>query len=135
MSEEEKIIRNWAIYQDMVGKNGIIKIVLKRALPILNNEISRLLNGLCDFNVEISVSDDNKVCMDFTVYDEILDGVAVSNYDNVKELFNRMTKSYDFIIHITHNEMISDWHNGIITVTKDKNGISVIELNDIKANV
>ena len=175
LSEEEKIIRNWAIYQDMVGKNGIIKIVLKRALPILNNEISRLLNGLCDFNVEISVSDDNKVCMDlvrggqrldlgtcasgfetvmasvairhalsciatlakpnFTVYDEILDGVAVSNYDNVKELFNRMTKSYDFIIHITHNEMISDWHNGIITVTKDKNGISVIELNDIKANV
>ena len=175
LTEEEKIIRNWAIYQEMVGKNGIIKIVLKRALPILNNEISRLLNGLCDFNVEISVSEDNKVCMDlvrngqrldlgtcasgfetvmasvavrhalsciatlakpnFTVYDEILDGVAVSNYDNVKELFNRMTKSYDFIIHITHNEMISDWHNGIITVTKDKNGISVIELNEIKTNV
>lgn len=173
--EEEKIIRNWSIYQEMVGKNGIIKIVLKRALPILNNEIARLLNGLCDFNVEITISDDNKVCMDlvrngqrldlgtcasgfetvmasmavrhalsciatlakpnFTVYDEVLDGVAVSNYDNVKELFNRMTKAYDFIIHITHNEMISDWHNGIITVTKDKNGISVIEMNEIKANV
>ncbi len=173
--EEETIIRNWSIYQEMVGKNGIIKIVLKRALPILNNEISRLLNGLCDFNVEISVSEDNKVCMDlvrngqrldlgtcasgfetvmasmavrhalsciatlakpnFTVYDEVLDGVAVSNYENVKELFNRMTNSYDFIIHITHNEMISDWHNGIITVTKDKNGVSVIEMSNIKANV
>lgn len=172
LTEEEKIIRNWAIYQEMVGKNGIIKIVLRRALPILNNEIARLLKGLCDFNVEISVSDDNKVCMDlirngqrldlgtcasgfetvmasvavrhalsciatlakpnFTVYDEILDGVAVSNYDNVKELFNRMTQSYDFIIHITHNELISDWHDDVITVTKDKDGISVIEMSKIK---
>ena len=172
LKEEEQIIRNWTIYQEMVGKNGIIKIVLRRALPILNNEIARLLNGLCDFNVEITVSDDNKVCMDlvrsgqrldlgtcasgfetvmasvavrhalsciatlakpnFTVYDEILDGVAVSNYDNVKELFNRMTKAYDFIIHITHNEMISDWHNDNITVTKDKDGISVIEMSKIK---
>lgn len=168
LNEEAKIIRNWSIYQELVGKNGIIKIVLKRALPILNNEIARLLNGLCDFSVDISISDDNKVCMDlvrngqrldlgtcasgfetvmasmairhslasiatmakanFTVYDEILDGVAVSNYDNVKELFNRMTKAYDFIIHITHNELISDWHTNIITVTKSDKGISVIEM-------
>lgn len=164
---EEKIIRNWSIYQELVGKNGIVKIVLKRALPILNNEISRLLNGLCDFDVNISISDDGAVCMDmvkrgqkldvgtsasgfeevmaslavrhalsciatlsrpnFTVYDEVLGGVGAYNYDNVKELFNRMSKSYDFILHITHNELISDWHNETITVTKDKNDVSVIE--------
>ena len=165
--EEETIIRNWSIYQELVGKNGIIKIVLKRALPILNNEISRLLKGLCDFDVNISVADDGAVCMDmvkrgqrldvgtsasgfeevmaslavrhalsciatlsrpnFTVYDEVLGGVGAYNYDNVKELFNRMSKSYDFILHITHNELISDWHNETITVTKDKNDVSVIE--------
>ena len=175
LTEEEKIIRNWTIYQEMVGKNGIVKMVLRRALPILNNEIARLLNGLCDFSVEISVSDENKVCMDmimdgvkfdlgicasgfetvmssiairhalsciatlakpnFTVYDEILDGVGFSNHDNVKELFNRMAKSHDFIIHITHNEMISDWHNQIITVTKAKGGVSVIEMTKINGNV
>lgn len=168
IKEEEKLIRNWALYQEMVGKNGIIKLVLKKALPILNNEISRLLNGLCDFNVEITISDDNKVCMDmirqgkrldlgicasgfetvmasiairhalasiatlskpnFTTYDEVLDGVAVSNYENVHELFKRITLSQDFIIHITHNEMISDWHDKIITVTKDTNGISKLTL-------
>ena len=77
LSEEEKIIRNWAIYQEMVGKNGIIKIVLRRALPILNNEIARLLNGLCDFNVEISVSDDNKVCMDLLRNGQRLDLVLL----------------------------------------------------------
>ena len=48
----------------MVGKNGIVKIILKRALPAINNEISRILHGLCDFNVIMSISDDNKVCID-----------------------------------------------------------------------
>lgn len=70
--EEEKIIRNWNIYQELVGKNGIIKIVLKRALPILNNEIARLLNGLCDFEVKLSIDENNKICLDL-----IRDGVKM----------------------------------------------------------
>lgn len=167
--EEEKIIRNWTIYQQLVGKNGIVKIVLKRALPIINNEISRILDGLCDFEVKLSISDDGKVLMDlvrngvsldlgtgasgfesvmaslairhalaslaslskpnFTTFDEILDGVAVSNYENVKQLYKRTVDNYDFILHITHNELISDWHNQTIKVVKDlKNNVSKIEL-------
>lgn len=166
--EEEKIIRNWRIYQELLGKNGISKIVLRKALPILNNMIATMLNGLCDFNVEIRISDDNKVCMDmvrngqrldlgtcasgfetvmasiavrhslaciatfakanFTVFDEVLDGVAVSNYENVRQLFERMSNAYDFVIHITHNELISDWHTNTITVNKSDNGVSVISL-------
>ena len=70
--EEEKIIRNWNIYQELVGKNGILKIVLKRALPILNNEIARLLNGLCDFEVKLTIDDNNKICLDL-----IRDGVKM----------------------------------------------------------
>ena len=70
--EEEKKIRTWNIYQELIGKNGIIKIVLKRALPILNNEISRLLNGLCDFEVKLSVDDNNKICIDL-----IRDGISM----------------------------------------------------------
>ena len=168
LEKEEKIIRNWNIYQELVGKNGIVKIVLRDALPVLNNEIARLLSGLCDFDVVIGVNDENKVTINmerngqkldmavcasgfetvmasmavrhslasiasmskanFTVYDEILDGVAVSNYDNVRELFERMVKSYDFILHITHNELISDWHTNIITVTKSEEGVSRIEM-------
>lgn len=64
LNEEEKTITHWKIYQEMVGKNGIVKIILKRALPAINNEISRILHGLCDFNVIMSISDDNKVCID-----------------------------------------------------------------------
>lgn len=70
ITEEEKIIKNWKIYQTLVGKDGIIKIVLKKALPILNNEISRLLNGLCDFEVKLSIDDNNKICLEL-----IRDGV------------------------------------------------------------
>lgn len=169
LSEEEKIIRNWTIYQQLVGKNGIVKIVLKRALPIINNEISRILDGLCDFEVKLSISDDGKVLMDlvrngvsldlgvgasgfesvmaslairsalatvsnishssFLCIDEVLDGVAVSNYENVHELYNRIIKNYDFILHITHNELIADWHDSFITVVKDvKNNVSRIEV-------
>lgn len=169
LTEEEKIIRNWSIYQQLVGKNGIVKIVLKRALPIINNEIARILDGLCDFDVKLSISDDGKVCMDlirdevpidlgtgasgfesvmaslairnalaslaslskpnFIVYDEILDGVAASNYDKVKKLYDRIVDNYDFILHITHNTSIMDWHNQIITVVKDtENNVSKIRL-------
>lgn len=64
LQEEEKIIFHWRLYQELVGKNGIVKIILKKALPAINNEIRRILNGLCDFNVILSISDDNKVCID-----------------------------------------------------------------------
>lgn len=64
LTKEEKIIRNWAVYQQLMSKNGIVKLVLKQALPVVNNEIKRLLSGLCDFDVVLSVSEDNKVCLD-----------------------------------------------------------------------
>ena len=80
--EEEKIIRNWNIYQELVGKNGIIKIVLKRALPILNNEIARLLNGLCDFEVKLSIDENNKICLDLIRDGVKMDlGVAASGWE------------------------------------------------------
>lgn len=167
--EEEKIIRNWTIYQQLVGKNGIVKIVLKRALPIINNEINRILDGLCDFEVNMSISDDGKVLMDLVrngvsldlgtgasgyemtaaalairsalatcssishsnclVLDEVTAPVAVSNYDNLHELYKRIIKNYDFILHICHNEQLSDWHDQNIVVVKDlKNNVSKIEL-------
>ena len=62
--EEEKIIHNWNIYQELVGKNGIVKIVLRNALPIINNEVKRLLEGLCDFDVVMSVNENNAINLD-----------------------------------------------------------------------
>lgn len=82
LTEEEKIIRNWNIYQQLVGKNGIVKIILKRALPVINNEIARILNGLCDFDVVLSISDDNKVCIDLIRDGEKMDlGTCASGFE------------------------------------------------------
>jgi DNA repair exonuclease SbcCD ATPase subunit len=72
LTEEESIIRTWNIYRELMGKDGIVKIVLKKALPILNNEIARLLNGLCDFDVVLSIDENNKICLDL-----IRDGVKM----------------------------------------------------------
>lgn len=64
--KEEKIQSDWAKYKELVGRNGIVKMVLRRALPLINNELERLLNGLCDFKVVMSVTPDNKVCLNIS---------------------------------------------------------------------
>lgn len=58
---EDKKVRDWKIYLRLVGKDGIGKMVLRQALPIINNELSRLLEGVCDFDVEVTIDDYNDV--------------------------------------------------------------------------
>lgn len=61
IEEEEKLMRSWRIYLDMVGRNGISKMVLRKALPIINAKMSQLLSDVCDFNVEININDKNDI--------------------------------------------------------------------------
>lgn len=70
IQEETKLVRHWKIYLDMVGKNGITKMVLRKTLPIINAQIARLLNGVCDFDVEVAVTEKNEV-MFFLIKDGI----------------------------------------------------------------
>lgn len=57
----------------------------------------------------------------FLVLDEVLGLTASCNYDNIHELYNRILSNYDFILNITHNENLYDWHKQIITVVKEGN--------------
>jgi DNA repair exonuclease SbcCD ATPase subunit len=61
IEEETKLLRHWRLYLDMVGKNGISKMVLRKTLPIINAQIANLLCDVCDFNVEISITDKNDI--------------------------------------------------------------------------
>ena len=80
--EEEKVRRNWNIYHELIGKNGIVKIALKKALPIVNNEIARLIDGLCDFDVKLSIDENNKVCLDLIRDGKKMDlGIAASGWE------------------------------------------------------
>lgn len=54
-------IKNWNVYLEMVGKNGISKMVLRKTLPIINSELSRILEDVCDFDIEVALTDKNEV--------------------------------------------------------------------------
>jgi len=56
--EREKIYK---IYVDVFGKNGISKIIMKTMMPIINQELQRLLMDSCYFNLEIRINDKNEV--------------------------------------------------------------------------
>lgn len=165
IANEEILVRNWKIYLEMIGKNGISKMVLRNALPLINGELSRMLDNVCDFDVEVAIDDRNDVAFylvhdgskrnlasgsgfeqtvaslalrsvlsrissfskpSFVVFDEILGGVSDENYENVKNLYDKIVKDYDSILQISHLKQIADWHSSFIVIKKENN-ISHIE--------
>lgn len=61
IGEEEIFMRNWKMYIDIIGKNGISKMVLRKALPVINANLDNLLDGACDFSVELDINEKNEV--------------------------------------------------------------------------
>lgn len=61
IEEEIKTEKNWKLYLQMIGKDGISKMVLRNTLPIINSELSRLLSDVADFEVEITMNDKNEI--------------------------------------------------------------------------
>jgi hypothetical protein len=61
IEEERKIEKYWKLYLQMIGKDGISKMVLRNTLPIINSELNRLLSDVSDFRVEIVMNDKNDI--------------------------------------------------------------------------
>ena len=70
LEEEEKLIAAWKHYLTLVGKDGISKMVLGEALPLINNELQVLLSDVCDFDVVVEMDAKNEV-----TFSIIADGV------------------------------------------------------------
>jgi len=49
------------IYLTIFGKNGISKVILKNMVPLINQELYRLLVDSCHFILELNVNDKNEV--------------------------------------------------------------------------
>lgn len=150
----------------MIGKNGISKLVLSSVIPIINHELGRLLDEVCDFEIELEINDKNEV--DFVlikndvikklktgsglettlaslalrsvlgristlpkpniiVFDEVLGKVANINLDQVKIFFDKVKKMYEIIFLISHNPIVQDWADKIITIEKN-NDISSLQI-------
>ena len=75
LNEEEKLLKNWKIYLELVGKNGISKMVLRKTLPIINAKLSQLLHDICDFDVEVMINQKNDV-MFYLIKDGIYSDLA-----------------------------------------------------------
>jgi DNA repair exonuclease SbcCD ATPase subunit len=43
------------------GKNGISKVIIKNMIPLLNQELYRLLSDSCYFTLELSINDKNEL--------------------------------------------------------------------------
>lgn len=67
---EEVFIKNWKLYLDLIGKNGISKMVLRTVLPLINGELKHLLSDVCDFDVEVTIDNHNDVAF-YLVHDGV----------------------------------------------------------------
>ncbi len=167
IKKEEEIERIYKVYIELFGKKGISKLVLRSVLPIINSEVQRLLEDVCDFEIEIFIDDKNDVQFllnkdgvskllksgsgfektaaslalrgvlgkistlpmpNFITFDEVLGKVANENIERLKPLFDKIKNMYEIVFLITHNDIIKDWSDNILTVKKDSN-VSKITLN------
>ena len=62
---EEEVLKIFEVYNRMIGKNGISKLVLSSVIPVINYELARLLDEVCDFDVELEMNNKNEV--DFNI--------------------------------------------------------------------
>ena len=167
IKKEEEIEKIFKLYIELVGKKGISKLVLRSVLPIINSEVQRLLEDVCDFEIEIFMNDKNDVefliikdeipkllksgsgfektasslalrgvlgkistlpMPNFITFDEVLGKVAAENIEKLKPLFDKIKDMYDIVFLITHNDLVKDWGTNVVTVVKNNENISKINL-------
>lgn len=61
IKKETEVLKIFEVYHKMIGKNGISKMVLSSVIPIINYELQRLLDDVCDFEIELNMNDKNEV--------------------------------------------------------------------------
>jgi DNA repair exonuclease SbcCD ATPase subunit len=61
IASEEELSSVFKIYLTVYGKNGISKVILKNMIPLINQELYRLLVDSCHFILEMNINDKNEV--------------------------------------------------------------------------
>jgi hypothetical protein len=55
----------------------------------------------------------------FITFDEVLGKIAPENIDKLKSLFDKIKDMYDIVFLITHNDLVKDWGDNVLTVVKE----------------
>lgn len=58
---EEEFGVTFKIYLTIFGKNGISKSIIKNMIPLLNQELHRLMSDSCYFTLEMNINDKNEL--------------------------------------------------------------------------
>lgn len=61
IEQEIELEKTWRLYLQMVGKDGISKMVLRATIPTINQELDKLLCDVTDFKVEVEVNEKNDI--------------------------------------------------------------------------
>ena len=61
IEEEIETEKTWKLYLQMVGKDGISKMVLRNTIPTINRALDDLLCDVADFKVEVEVNEKNDI--------------------------------------------------------------------------
>jgi DNA repair exonuclease SbcCD ATPase subunit len=61
IEQEDELASVFKIYLTIYGKNGISKVIMKNMIPLLNQELYRLLVDSCHFILELNVNEKNEV--------------------------------------------------------------------------
>jgi DNA repair exonuclease SbcCD ATPase subunit len=64
----------------------------------------------------------------FITFDEVLGKVAPENLEKLKVLFDKIKDMYEIVFFITHNDLVKDWGDNVVTVVKGNNNISKISM-------
>ena len=57
----------------------------------------------------------------FITFDEVLGKVAPENLEKLKTLFDKIKDMYEIVFFITHNDLVKDWGDNVVTVVKNNN--------------
>lgn len=159
-------------YLGIYGKNGISKVIMKNMIPLLNQELQRLLSDSAHFILELNVNDKNEVEFimidtetrvvkplnagsgyertisslalrsvltkisslpkpNIVVMDEVFGKIADENLEMVGEFFKKIKKYFEHIVVISHNPLIRNWSDNLISIKKEDN-VSVIDVITLK---
>jgi DNA repair exonuclease SbcCD ATPase subunit len=61
IKNEETVQLTYKTYLSIFGKNGISKTILRDMIPLLNNELSMLLDDSCYFKLEVNINERNEL--------------------------------------------------------------------------
>jgi DNA repair exonuclease SbcCD ATPase subunit len=167
IKQEEEYAGTFKIYLSIYGKNGISKVIMKNMIPLLNQELQRLLSDSAPFILELNINEKNEVEFimidtetrivkplnagsgyertisslalrsvltkistlpkpNIVVMDEVFGKIADENLEMVGEFFKKIKNYFEHIVVISHNPLIRNWSDNLITIQKEEN-ISSIE--------